>query len=190
MVAQFNIDYGILAPKAKMLPGRCIELPAMQYPPGILSIRPGLTFLTQIQCREDEIMGCYHRWREQQTGFVIVDEMGAYLTLLECGVIYQAFQEADIGLQPTQIELSQCSLHPVNRLITGLIPNNQFGDHGIIKDADLIPLYHSGVYSNVVGLRRHVQIMDHTGGRQKLIGRIFSVDAYLNGMTVNSLFQT
>ena len=58
-----------------------------------------------------------------------------------------------------------------------------FGQQGVVINADHASCHNAAVHPNVFALWRGIT-GDHSGGRQKIAGRIFSADSGFNGRTI------
>ena len=114
---------------------------------------------------------------------MLADKAGIQLFVAEGRRIGQCMQEADVGLDAANAILLQRLHHTVDGTFAAVIPYDQFGNHRVVVDADLVTLDHTGIHTHVGIFIRGAQVTQGTGGRQEVVVRIFGINAGFKGMT-------
>ena len=110
---------------------------------------------------------------------------------------HQPLQEADIAGQPNDLVLGQCLCHVRQGAITILAPDDQLGDHRVVKRGNRIALAHAGIdpdnrfaaLCNTAQFKFHggrgAQVMQRANRWQKAFFRVFGVNPRFQRMAID-----
>ena len=173
------VDMGFVqAPGAAALPGR----------PGV---RPGvrgaalLPVQQQRQCRQRQLLRhVLGPLVEDQLG-VFLDKAGIQLRVPERLAGRQVVKEIQVGHGAADAVGRQRGGQSLQRALPRFVPHDQFGNHGVVVHADLIPLAHPGVHPHVQALLGRLQVAQGAGDRQEIVVRVLGVHPGLEGVAAN-----
>lgn len=138
--------------------------------------------------------------------FVLLNEASLHLALDELGMLSDSLDEADVGVQANNLVLLKGSAEATESIVTVLAMDNQFGDHGVVVNADLISLDEACLQTDILagqgsahteewsGIRKEVAIAKQMLVRSRythcykrnLLGGVLSIDTSFKGMAMQS----
>lgn len=80
----------------------------------------------------------------------MLDKASFHLTLDEFWMLSNSLDKANVGVQANNLVLFKGSAEATKSIVTILAMNNQFGDHGVIVNADLISLNEACLQADVL----------------------------------------
>ena len=108
---------------------------------------------------------------------ILFDKVRAQLRCREGFVGHQSFEEVDVGDDASDTVSTQSLLHALQRNLSVFPPDDQFGDHWVIKYADVITFDNACIDPDM-GVLLGLQQTPQTSCRwKKVVLWIFRIDA-------------
>ncbi len=98
----------------------------------------------------------------------------------------EARQEIDVVVDADDAIVGQRLLHPRQRAVAVVVPDDQFRDHRIVEGRDGIAFLDAGVDAHVEAFGRRRQMHELAGRGQEVLGRVLGVDARFQRMAVDA----
>ena len=76
---------------------------------------------------------------------IVFDEVRTQLGCLEGVVDHQSFEKIDVGDDASDAILAQRLLHTLQRHLSVFAPDDQFGDHRVVKYPDVVTFDNAGI---------------------------------------------
>ena len=127
--------------------------------------------------------------RRKQCIVMPFDQAGIEIRRSEGHTVDQTRKKGRVGRQTDDLIRRQGLRHPRERLFSVLSPDDQLGNHRIIKWRDRISLAHARIDPHRrTGFKMHriwsAQMLQRTDRRQKTFFRIFCIDTCFDRMTM------